>query len=129
MFIAMPRDGLGVLVPLLVQSVLVMLAALVAGWFGGVGTALATLYGGGVAVVNAALLLWRWRKGLYVFHCDAGRHLRSFYRSFMERFFVVIFLLAAGFAWLGEHPLALLAGFLVGQMAWMLASLTLRERT
>lgn len=115
--------------PLLLQSGMVGLAALVAGLYGEVGTALAILLGGGVAVVNAALLLWRWRKGVHDFHCDAGRHLRSFYRSSLERFFVVVILLAAGYTWLGDHPLGLLAGFVVGQMAWMLASLTLRERT
>lgn len=129
MFVAMPRFKLGPLVPLLLQSGVVGLAALVAGLIGEVGTALAMLFGGGVAVANASLLLWRWHRGIRDFHCDAGRHLRSFYRSMMERFFVVIILLAAGFAWLGDYPLALLAGFLVGQMAWMLASLTLRERT
>jgi len=129
MLFAMPRFKLGPLIPLLLQSGLVGLAALAGGLLVEVKTALAMLYGGGVAVANAALLVWRWRRGLRDYHCDGGRHLRSFYRSFMERFFVVIFLLAAGFALLGDNPLALLAGFLVGQIAWMLASLTLRERT
>lgn len=115
--------------PLLLQAGMVGLAALVAGWFGGVGTALAVLYGGGVAVANTSLLFWRWHKGVRDFHCDAGKHVRSFYRSAMERFFVVVILLAVGFVLLGNQPLALLAGFVVGQMAWMLASLTLRERT
>lgn len=129
MLIAVPSLPLGLLGPLLLQSGAVGLAALAAGLFGGLEIALAMLYGGGVAVANTALLFWRWHKGLQDFHCDAGKHVRSFYRSFMERFFVVLILLAAGFYWLGDRPLALLAGFVVGQMAWMLASLTLRERT
>lgn len=120
---------IAVLRPLLLQSGTVGLAALLAGLFGGVGTAMTVLYGGGVAIANTSLLIWRWHKGVRDFHCDAGRHVRAFYRSAMERFFVVVILLAAGFYWLGDHPLALLAGFVVGQMAWMLASLTLRERT
>jgi ATP synthase protein I len=107
----------------------VMSAALAGGLYSGKGTALAVIYGGGVAIVNAALLLWRWHRGTRVFHCDAGKHLRSFYRSFLERFFVVTILLAAGFAFIGDNPMALLAGFMVGQFAWMLASLTLNERT
>jgi ATP synthase protein I len=118
-----------VLRPLLVQGGLVVLAALVAGGLGGVGTGLAALYGGAVALANTTLLFWRWHKGVRDYHCDADRHLRSFYRSGMERFFVVLILLSAGFVWLDDHRLALLAGFLVGQMAWMLACLTLRERT
>lgn len=120
---------IGWLRPLLLQTFLVVLAVAVAGLLGGAGTALAASYGGAVALINAALLYWRWRRGLRDYHCDAGRHLRSFYRSTLERFFVVVILLAAGFVWVGDHPLALLAGFLVGQMASMLASLTLRERT
>lgn len=129
MFIAVPRFPHGPFSPLLLQLGAVGLAALVAGLFGEVGTALAVLYGGGVAVANVSLLLWRWHKGVRDFHCDVGRHMKSFYRSSMERFFVVVILLAAGLAWFGIDPLALLAGFVVGQMAWMLASLTLRERT
>jgi F0F1-type ATP synthase assembly protein I len=129
MFIAVPSFPLGLLGPLLLQTGMVGLAALVAGLFGDLGIALAVLYGGGVAIANSALLFWRWHKGLRDFHCDAGKHVRSFYRSFMERFFVVMILLVAGFYWLGDRPLALLAGFVVGQMALMLASLTLRERT
>lgn len=119
---------IAVLPSLLLQMGAVGLAALVAGLYGGVGTALAMLYGGAVALANSSLLLWRWRRGVHDFHCDAGRHLRSFHRSGMERFFVVVILLAAGFTWLGDDPLVMLAGFLVGQTAWMLASLILRER-
>lgn len=118
-----------VLGSLLLQSGMVGLASIVAGFFGEVGTALAVLYGGGVSIANSSLLMWRWHRGARVFHCDAGRHLKSFYRSGMERFFVVVILLAAGFYWIGDHPMALLTGFVIGQIAWMLANLALRERT
>lgn len=122
MFIAVLRS-------LKVQSGIVGLAVIVAGVFGDVGIALAVAYGGGVSMASTALLWWRWHRGVRDYHCDTGRHVRSFYRSAMERFFVVVIMLAAGFFWIGDHPGALLVGFLVGQMAWMLASLTLRERT
>ena len=115
--------------PWLLQLCAVGLFALTAGLFGGVGAILAALYGGGVSFANTVLLIWRWRQGALDYHCDAGRHLSSFYRSSMERFFVVVILLAVGLAWLDIDPLALLAGFVVGQIAWMLASPTLRERT
>lgn len=120
---------IAVLRPFLLMAGMVGLAALAAGLFGEVGTALAVSYGGGVALINAALLYWRWRQGVRDFHCDADKHLRLFYRSSMERFFVVMTLLAVGFVWLDDEALALLAGFVVGQVAWMLASPTLRERT
>jgi ATP synthase protein I len=114
---------------LLWQVGMVGLIVLVVGWIGGIQAALAMLYGGMVAVANTALLFWRWRQGAQNYHCDAGKHMRSFYRSMVERFFVVVILLAVGFLLMGNQALILLAGFVVGQVAWLLASLTLRERT
>jgi hypothetical protein len=102
---------------------------LVAAGIGGMSTGLAVIFGGAISLLNGALLLWRWYKGSDKYHCDAGRHLQSFYRSSAERFFIVGILLATGFLGLRLEPFALLAGFVVGQLAWMLASLTLRERT
>lgn len=113
---------------LILQAGSVALAAIVAGLFGEVGTSLAVMIGGLAALANIGLLHCHWRKDARNYHCDAGRHLRSFYRSAMERFFVVVILLAAGFVLFKEHRLGLLAGFVVGQLAWMLASPTLRER-
>lgn len=84
--------------------------------------AVALMFGGGVALLNSAMLAWRWYRGLRDYHCDGERHLRSFYRSGMERFFVVGSLLAAGFAGLGLAPLPLLTGFIVGQLAWVIAA-------
>ena len=84
--------------------------------------AIAVMYGGGVALVNTGLLVWRWYRGLHDYHCDGGRHLRSFYRSEMERFFVVCTMLATGLAGLGLAPLPLLTGFIVGQSAWVIAA-------
>lgn len=83
------------------------------------------LYGSFVAWVGTGLLVWRWWQGLHDYHCDGPRHLKSFRRSLVERFFVVGMLLAAGFvfAWFkpGFEPLPMLMGFIVGQLAWMVA--------
>lgn len=122
MFISV-RLALGFLVAVIVVS------ALLAAWMGSLGTGAAVFYGGAVALANAALLLWRWYQGLDKFYSDAAKHLQAFVRSSVERFFVVGILLAAGFLLLRLEPVALLAGFVVGQLAWMIASLTLRERT
>jgi hypothetical protein len=89
--------------------------------------ALALLFGGLVAVVNSGMLVVRWRQGLKDYHCDGRRHLKSFNRSMLERFFVVGMLLAAGFKFLNLPQLVMLAGFIVGQTAWVI-SLTLSRR-
>lgn len=97
-------------------------------WKGGV-QALAAGYGGLAAVLNSALLYWRWVQGTRRFHSDPARHLRSFFRSSLERLLMVGVWLAVGLTWLGLAPLPLVAGFVAGQLAWLIASPTLRERT
>ncbi len=112
-----------------VQTALIVAVALLALAWKGWPVALAVIYGGLAAWLNAAMLYWRWVQGTRRFHSDPGRHLRSFYRSSMERFLMVGLWLAAGLAWLGLAPLAVVAGFVAGQLAWLIASPTLRERT
>lgn len=85
------------------------------------------LYGGLVALANSGMLVLRWWRGLKVYHCDGQRHLKSFNRSMLERFFVVSSLLAVGFGLLDLLPQAMLAGFVVGQLAWVLAMLLTRR--
>jgi hypothetical protein len=88
------------------------------------------MYGGAASMANAGLLAWRWHKGLRDFHCDGRRHLKVFHRSFLERFIVVVLLLVAGFAYgltkPGFQPLAMLIGFVVGQLAWVIAAAALK---
>lgn len=114
---------------LVLQVGIIAVSALVAIWKSGLGAGVAVACGGAVALMNTSLLLWRWYQGSDKFHCDAHRHLRAFFRSSLERFVVVGVLLAAGFLSFELKPFAFLAGFVVGQLAWMVASLTLRERT
>lgn len=81
-------------------------------------------------MASAGLLTWRWKQGLHDFHCDGRRHLKSFHRSLKERFFVVMLLLAAGFLLgrmgSGFQPMAMLLGFIVGQLAWVIALAALK---
>lgn len=100
---------------------LVVLALLAGTWWSWT-AALAFSFGGSVALLNSGLLAWRWYRGLVVYHCDGSRHLKSFNRSAMERFFVVGSMLAMGFAWLDLAPLPLLTGFIAGQVAWVIAA-------
>lgn len=104
-------------------------AAILAGEIlGGWGAAGAVLYGGAAAVLNSGLLWWRWWRGSKRIHSDPGRHLKTYYRSSLERFFVVGIWLTVGFTMLGLQPLPQLSGFVVGQLAWIGASLFQRER-
>lgn len=109
------------------QGIIVLLAALAAlAWQEGT-TALALAYGGSTAWISAGLLVWRWRRGRYVYHCDARKHLQSFHRSLMERFFVVVGMLAIGLGVLHLPPKAVIFGFIVGQIAWIIAASALRQ--
>ncbi len=112
----------------LLQAGLVALAALVGSYWLGAATGKAMLYGGLAALINTGLLYWRWARDARNFHSDPARHLKGFYRSSLERFFVVGIWLALGFAWVNLPPLAMLTGFVTGQLAWVIASMALRER-
>jgi len=112
---------------LLFQSVVI--AAVVVScwvWMGWV-VAQAAAYGAVVALVNSGMLVGRWYAGLANYHCDGERHLKSFHRSGMERFFVVCILLAVGFGILSLASQAMLAGFIVGQLAWAMANVLARR--
>lgn len=77
--------------------------------------AIGVLSGGGVAVVNGALLAWRMvRAALHPAH-EAHHQLRLMYFYAAERFLVVIVLLCLCIAVLKLSPLALLGGFVMGQ--------------
>jgi ATP synthase protein I len=77
--------------------------------------AIAVLGGGGVSVVNGALLAWRMaRAALHPAH-EAHHQLRLMYYYAAERFLVVVVLLCFFIAVLKLLPLALLGGFVMGQ--------------
>lgn len=123
MFLLSIRRAAGLQIGLI--GLVVLALALWQGWEAG----FAAAYGGLAAMLNSGLLYWRWAQGTRRFHSDPDRHLRSFYRSSMERFLMVGLWLAAGLAVLGLAPLALVVGFVAGQLAWLIASPALRERT
>ncbi|MGB5259076.1 MAG: ATP synthase subunit I [Gammaproteobacteria bacterium] len=82
--------------------------------------AAASLFGGGIAMVNVALLLWRRDRADRGRALSAGESIRLLYRSALERFFAVIALFALGLGALELYAPALLAGFIVGQLALLL---------
>jgi len=112
---------------LTLQGVAVLLVGAM-GWFTQDGLfAMALLYGGLVALANSGLLVIRWQRGLRGYHCDGQRHLKSFNRSMLERFFVVGVLLAVGFGVLNLRQFVMLSGFIVGQLAWVVSIVLTRR--
>ena len=83
--------------------------------------ALSVVYGSGVALVNTLLLMWRLGRSARRSPADAHRQLRMFYLSSVERFFVAATLLVAGMTALGLLPLAVVAGFVLGQLTLLIA--------
>jgi ATP synthase protein I len=91
------------------------------GWTAGLGSALSALYGGGVALANTLLLMWRRGRSTRRKPADAQRQLRMFYLSSVERFLAVATLLVAGMTALGLSPLPMVAGFVLGQLTLLIA--------
>ena len=87
--------------------------------------ALAVLSGGGVSVVNGALLAWRMSRAALSSVQNAHHQLRLMYFYAAERFLVVVALLGLCMAVLKLTPLAVLGGFVMGQAALLAARLFL----
>ena len=114
---------------LTIQAIVAATAAGIGYFHGQAPAALAALYGAGTALANTALLVWRQQRGKRQLHADPHRHLRSFYFSVVERYFVVGGLLAAGLGGLQLLPLPLIAAFTAGQMAWMISWIDYGRKT
>lgn len=89
--------------------------------------AIAVLSGGGISVLNGALLTWRIsRAALSPVH-DAHHQLRLMYLYTVERFMVVIALLGLCLAALKLTPLAVVSGFITGQAVLMATRIFLNK--
>jgi ATP synthase I chain len=76
-------------------------------------------YGGCIVLVSTLWLSWQLSRGERQEYLGAEICLRHAYRTAIERFVWVLFLLALGFKLLELAPLWLLAGFVAGQSAWL----------
>jgi len=91
--------------------------------------AIAVLGGGGVSVLNGAMLAWRMtRVALHPSH-DAHQQLRLMYFYATERFLAVVALLGTCLAVLKLWPIAVLSGFVLGQAVLLVARLILKIKT
>ncbi len=112
---------------LVIQAGIALTGALVLALLGGGMLALAWFVGALIALANSGLLVWRWHQGRRVITSDPGRHMRVFYRSMVERYIGLVVLLG-GALWLHLEARSLLAGFITGQVGWLLAALIWRDK-
>ncbi len=90
--------------------------------------AISAAYGCSVALVGTLFLAWR-SQGAKIRDASAESQLRQAYRTAIERFVGIAFLLAAGFKLFKLVPLWLVVGFVIGQAAWLLIPFRIRLRT
>lgn len=76
----------------------------------------AALFGGAMALLAALLLEWRRSRAENGRALSAVQSIRVLYRSAFERMGLVVVLFALGMGVLRLDPLALLAGFIAGQL-------------
>lgn len=107
--------------------VTLVVAGMVYGMKGSPQLALAVLSGGGVSVVNGALLAWRMSRAALTSVQNAQHQLRLMYFYATERFLVVAVLLGLCMAALKLFPLAVLSGFVMGQAVLLTARLFLSK--
>jgi len=91
--------------------------------------AIAVLSGGGVSILNGALLAWRMSQAAKFQSQCAHTQLRIMYFYAIERLLVVVVLLAICMVVLKISPLGLLGGFVLGQAVLLASRLFLMIKT
>ncbi len=76
-------------------------------------------YGSSISLAGALFLAWRYRQGTRDKTLGVEWYVRQAYRTAVERFVGMTLLLAIGFGLLRLAPLWMLAGFVAGQLAWL----------
>ena len=91
-------------------------------------SALSACYGGGVAAVNALLLARCAQRDAQVPERSPQQSLVAGYMCVVQRFLFVALLFAIGLGALMLKPLALLAGFIVGQLVMVISGTQLLKQ-
>jgi ATP synthase protein I len=99
------------------QLVLITVASMVFFTLGNAVQAGSVWFGGAIATANLLLLEWRRMAADSGPALSAAASLRLLYRTALERFVLVVTLFVLGLGVLRLEPLALLTGFIVGQVA------------
>ncbi|GAB4124001.1 MAG: hypothetical protein Fur0040_05600 [Sideroxydans sp.] len=109
-----------------IQFIVVALLVVIARAFGATPQfATAVLIGGGVSILNSAILAWRMSRASERAAHDAQLQLRLLYFYAAERFLLVATLLGLILT-MAELPLAVLSGFVLGQAVLLVARLLLK---
>ena len=116
---------------LVVQTLIVIVATGIAAlcWKSSPQFAIAIFGGGGVSVLNSALLTWRMSRSASLPNQDANQQLRLMYFYAAERFFSVVAMLGVCLVWLKLMPLGVLSGFILGQAVLLVARLIMKIKT
>jgi len=115
----MMRGGLRKL--LLVQIILAVSAALGMYAFRGIPAAAAALFGGAIALIDTLLLARRTLRVAATANQDARWSTFSLFAGVLERFIFTLFAFAVGMGVLRLDPPALIVGFAVAQLGFVLA--------
>jgi ATP synthase protein I len=105
-----------------VQAAVVLLAVGAAAWLAGADAAIATAYGGALAIVNTGLLGRRVELAGELAKQNPTQGAYALYAGAVQRFVLVLVGLGLGMGWLELQPLAVLAGLVLGQGAHMAAT-------
>jgi hypothetical protein len=112
------------------QATVISIAASMAAYYWKSSPQYATaVLGGGVSVLNSALLAWRMSRVAGSSDKDAHLQLRLLYFYAAERFLAVVALLGICLAVLKFSPLGILSGFVLGQAVLLIARLILKIKT
>jgi F0F1-type ATP synthase assembly protein I len=109
------------------QAVVLIAASLTAATFWGVEVAKSAWFGAVISLCNSLLIAWRMKPSAQE-EQTAQRHLRQFYRSWIERYVVLFLMFALALIGLKLLPAALLSGFVLAQAVWIIAPLTFVDK-
>lgn len=113
----------------LFQGAITIIGALLAYLIVSPPAAKSLVYGSCIVLVSTLLLALRFKQGEHRESLGAEWILRQAYRTAIERFVWTAVMLAIGFGLLKLAPLWMLAGFVVGQAAWLLIPIWMKLRT
>ena len=105
------------------QVVILVVVSLFFLWLQGNSAAMASFFGGFIAIANTLLQRWHLIKAATQAKSDASLNLRKAYRCIAERWLLTIILFAVGFGVLALLPLPLMTGFIVTQLALLFGNL------
>ena len=100
----------------------IMTACIILWWQEDSSVAIAAFYGGSIAIINT--LLQKWHLINSVKQVEASMVLRKVYLCAIQRWIASIIMFAIGFIVLKLPSVALLLGFIIVQLALLLAGLT-----